>query len=366
MGQRGAVRIGRVLGVPVVLQRSWFLFAALVVLLYGNALDDRGDNGYVAALVFVVLLLVSVLLHEVGHCVVARAFGLPVSSISVSFLAGITQIDEAPQTPAREYSVAVSGPMVSLLLGAVAAAGALLAPDDSTAELVLQLIAAANIVVAAFNLLPGLPLDGGRVLRAIVWRLTRDPYRATVVSARAGQGVGLVVVPGLVLGAIPLTGGDVSLMTAAFAGLISSFIYLGATSALTSARIERVLPGVRAGGLARHALTVTADLPLAEALRRAGEHDLHAIVVVDAEGRARGLVSEARVLAVPAERRPWVAVSTVARTLDEALVLDAGLAGQALVEAMARTPASEYLVTDPAGGAPRVLAAADVAKALAT
>ncbi len=118
--------IGRVLGVPVYLAPSWFLFAIFVMASYGPLLADRfGDGrGYTAAAAYALLLLLSVLLHEIGHCVVARAFDLPVRSITVTLLAGLTEITKPPQTPAREYAVAVAGPMVSLLLAGVGYAGA--------------------------------------------------------------------------------------------------------------------------------------------------------------------------------------------------------------------------------------------------
>jgi Zn-dependent protease len=127
------LQVARVLGVPVRLMPSWFVFAAYLVLTGQAALNGRVEQGtaYFVAVAFVLLLLLSVLLHEIGHLAVARAFGLPVRSITVTLLAGFTEITEAPQTPAREYAVAVSGPMVSILLAGVAIVGALLVYEQS-------------------------------------------------------------------------------------------------------------------------------------------------------------------------------------------------------------------------------------------
>lgn len=366
------VRVGRVLGVPVLVSPSWLLFAGFVVLSFGPVLARSygSGRGYTGAGAFAVLLLASVLLHEIGHCVVARAFGLPVRSITVTFLAGLTEITEPPQTPAREYAVAVVGPMVSLLLAALGWAGRDLFEPGSMPFLLMTIVAASNGLVAAFNLLPGLPLDGGRVLRSAVWRLTGDPDRATRAAAWAGRVVALVVVPLLLLGLLPAVGlSRVSVGTVLFAGLVSAFVYAGATASLQQAQLAARLPRASVAALARPALGVTGDLPLSEAVRRAQTADVRAVVVVDSTGRPRALVSEAAVLATPEERRPWVPVSSVARALQEGLVLDPTLSGERLLEALRRTPASEYLVADPVpvGEQPRlrVLVAADVAAAVA-
>ena len=362
----GGVRIGRVLGVPVLVSPSWLLFAAFVVLAYGPALTDRfgPTRAYVGAASFALLLLLSVLLHEIGHCVVARAFGLPVRSITVTFLAGLTEITEPPQTPAREYAVAVIGPMVSLLLAGLGLASAQLFEPDSLPFLLAAIVALSNGLVAGFNLLPGLPLDGGRVLRAAVWKVTGDPERSTRAAAWAGRGVAVVVVPGLLLVVLPATGvTSVGITTVLFAGLISAFIYLGASASLQRSHFVERLPRASVAALARPALEVPADLPLAEAVRRAHEAGARALVVTDSAGRLQAVVSEAAVLATPEERRPWVTVGTVSRRLEDGLVLDPALQGEALLEAMRATPASEYVVPDPTGPV-RVLVTADVAEAV--
>ena len=362
----GGVRIGRVLGVPVLVSPSWLLFAAFVVLSYGPALTERfgPTRAYVGAASFAVLLLLSVLLHEIGHCAVARAFGLPVRSITVTFLAGLTEITEPPQTPAREYAVAVIGPLVSLLLAGVGLASTQLFAQDSLPYLLSAIVAISNGLVAGFNLLPGLPLDGGRVLRAAVWQLTGDPDKSTRAAAWAGRGVAVVLVPGLLLGVLPALGvTTLDVATVLFTALVGAFIYVGASASLQRARFVQRLPRASVAALARPALEVTADVPLAEAVRRAHEAGARAIVVTDSAGQLQAVVSEAAVLATPEARRPWVTVGTVARRLEDGLVLDPALQGEALLEAMRATPASEYVVPDPSGPV-RVLVTADVAEAV--
>jgi Zn-dependent protease len=358
------LQIARVLGVPVRLMPSWFVFAAYLVLTGQSALSQRVDEGtaYFVAGAFVLLLLASVLLHEIGHLAVARAFGLPVRSITVTLLAGFTEITEPPQTPAREYAVAVSGPMVSVLLAGLAVVGAATCPDDSIAQLLLEGAAATNGAIGVLNLLPGLPLDGGRVLRSVVWHFGKDAERATRASARAGMALGMFVIPLLVVGVLPALGiGDRSWITVLVAALVATFIYTGAAASLRRSEVVSRLPRISVEALAREALAVPAATPLAEAVRQANEAELRALVVVDGSGRVDGVVSEAWVRQVPVDRRPWVAVADGSRRVEPGLVLDPSLVGEALLQAMQQEPASEYLV---AGPVPRVLVSADVAAAM--
>ncbi|MCW2600703.1 MAG: Zn-dependent protease-like protein [Frankiales bacterium] len=352
------------MGVPILLMPSWFLFAAYIVLSGQSLLRNDVGSGqaYGVALAFALLLLASVVLHEIGHCLVARAFGLPVRSITITLLAGLTEITEPPQTPAREYAVAVTGPMVSLLLAATGVAAMDLFAPGSVPRLLCAGVGVTNGAIAALNLLPGLPLDGGRVLRSVLWQLGQDPERATRVSARAGMGIALVVVPAVLLGVLPAVGiGDHGPTTILLSALIGAFIYVGARASLRRSNMISKLPQVSVAALARPALAVPATLPLAEAVRLAHEMSLRALVVVDGNGRLEGIVSEAWVRQVPPDRRPWVVVADGARRVEPGLLLEPGLQGEALLAAMRGTPASEYVVPGPA---PRVLVAADVAAAM--
>lgn len=354
------LRVGSVLGVPIELAPSWFLLAAIVVVSYGPALARNGDpaRGYLAAAAFAVLLLVSVLLHEVGHATVARLLRLRVKRITVSFLAGLTEVTDPPGTPARALAVSGAGPLVSVLLTGIGFAATRALPHGTDARAVIGLFALSNAGLALFNLLPGLPLDGGGMLRALVWKLSGSSSTGTVVAAQAGRVLAVVVVPLTVFVVVPAIGARQSLVGVVTSVLIAGFLYAGATASLRAARVERRLHGLGAAVLARPALAVPAAMPLAEALRRAHDAGLHAIVVVDEAGRPRAVVSEAAVAAVPLHRRPWIAVGDLARPLEDGLLLDPGLSGAGLVDAVRRTPASEYVVRGPQ---PLVLVAADLA-----
>lgn len=364
---RGGLRLGRVLGVPVFIGPSWFLMAAFLVLTISQPLVARLGPGqaYLVAGSFVALLGISVLLHEIGHCVVARAFGLPVRRITISFMAGATEITEPPQTPVREYAVAVAGPMVSLLLAGLGVGLLPLVDSASTGGRLLLNAALVNGLIAAFNLLPGLPLDGGRVLRSILWRVWGDPDRATRAAAWAGRVVAVLVVPFLLVVVLPRAGyGGTGATNVVFAALIAAYIYALATAALKHSRTMSRLPRVTVAALARPALKVPADMPLGEAVRRAQAADVRGLVVVDSADQLEAVVSEAAVLATPEQRRPWVSVGTLARRLEPGMLLDPQLGGEALLAAMRAHPAAEYVTQDASTGAVRVLVSDDVARAL--
>lgn len=358
--RRRGLRIGSVVGVPIVLTPIWFLLPAYLVLASPTVTDDSRD--YLLSVSLGVMLLLSVVLHEIGHCLVARAFGLPVRSITISLLAGYTEITEPPETPAREYAVAVAGPMVSLTLTGIAAAIGIPLAEGSTPRLVFEGMAVVNGVLALLNLLPGLPLDGGRVLRSIVWHLRGDEALATRFSARAGMVIAMGLVPVLLVGVLPELGyGDRGPLTILMSALVGAYIYLGASASLRRGQLAAALPAISAQALARPALAVPATTPLSEAVRLAHEQAVRALVVVDSSGRLEGVVSESWVRQVPVERRPWVAVADGARRIEKGLVLDPTLSGQALLDAMQTTPAAEYVL---AGPVPAVLVSADVAAAM--
>jgi CBS domain-containing protein len=252
--------------------------------------------------------------------------------------------------------------LVSFLLAGVAFGGAAACPADSVAQLLLVGAAATNGAIGVLNLLPGLPLDGGRVLRSLVWHVGRDPERATRFSARAGMVLALVVIPGLIIGLLPALGiGERDLVTVVVSGVVGAFVYVGAAASLRRSQVVSRLPSISAAALARPALAVPVSTPLSEAVRQAQEAGVRAIVVADGAGQVTGLLSEHWVRQVPADRRPWVTVAEGTRRVEPGLVLDAGLVGEDLIRAMQDLPASEYLV---AGAEPRVLVSADVAAAM--
>lgn len=362
----GAWQLGSVAGAPLYVQRSWLLVAALIAVVVAPRVETvapgLGNLAYVGGLAFAVLLYLSVLLHEVSHALMARAFGMRVVSVTLHFLGGVTQIEDEADTPRREFWIAVIGPVTSAALGFAALAGAQVAPGGLLL-FAAQSLAIANFVVAVLNLLPGLPLDGGVVLRSLVWAVTKRPELATIVAAWGGRVVAVLIL------AYPFLmsawfGGDPSLLDFVLAGIIASFLWGGASQSLAAARLRARLPDLRARAMARRALTVPEDLPLSEAVRRAQQAGAGSLVTVEAGGRPIGIVSERAVDATPEDRRPWVSAGALARRIDAGLALSADLVGEPLVRAMNAAPSSEYLLVEQDGSVYGVLAAADVDAAL--
>jgi len=356
-GEHGFV-VARPFGIPVYVSPYWFIIAGVFCVIYANDLSAAlsGNIRYVVAAAFVVLLYLSVLVHELSHSVVARGFGLPVRRILLHPLGGISEIEREAPTPGREFAVAGAGPALSLALGAVGWGLAQLVPDGVTGALIRQLMFA-NIIVGVFNLLPGLPLDGGRMLRAVIWKITKKPTTATIAAAWVGRilALGLLAIPFFSGG---LAGGDIVSMLWVLA--IAAFMWTGATQSIKATRFRERLPALQARRLARKAISVSASTPLAEAIRQADEAGARAIVVVDHDSKPIAIVNEAAVMATPPQRRPWIDTGSMARSIDPSLVLNADLQGMALLDAIRRAPASEYLLADQTGQVVGVLAARDL------
>ncbi|MEV6985153.1 site-2 protease family protein [Sphaerisporangium sp. NPDC051017] len=358
------LRMGRPFGIPVYVSPTWLIVAAFITYTFqpyvSDGLPGRGTVvTYLVAFVFAVFLYVSVLLHELAHCVVARHFGLPVRRITLYLLGGVSEIEREPETPKREFLVAFAGPLVSLGLAGIGWVVNLFIPQETIPHVLAYQLWLSNLMVGVFNLLPGLPLDGGRMLRAGVWKITRNSGSGTMAAAWFGRGLAVVLVvvpllPSLMTGQQPTWG------LVLWSVLLASFIWIGASQSLRVAKVRARMPQVQARALARRAIPVTAEVPLAEAMRRAQQAEAGAMVVVDHEGHPIAIVNESAVAATPEQRRPWVTVGSLARSLDPSLVLPADLSGESLIDAMRGSPSGEYLLVERGGEVFGVLVTADV------
>jgi Zn-dependent protease/CBS domain-containing protein len=294
---------------------------------------------------------------------VARAFGLTVRRVQLYPLGGFSEIEQEPPTPAREFAVSVVGPLTSLALAGLGwGLYVALNPTGIPRVLIDQLILA-NLVLGAFNLLPGLPLDGGRILRAGVWKLTGRPGTATIAAAWAGRAlaVALVAAPFVIFRSrLSLTNTYVLWLV-----VIAVFMWMSSGQAIRAAKIRDRLPSLQARRLARRAIAIPGNIPLAEAIRRADEAQARALVVVDHDSTPVAIVNETAVMATPPQRRPWIEVGSLARAIEPGIVLSADLSGMELIEAVQRSPATEYLLIEPSGQVFGVLATSDLDHAFA-
>jgi Zn-dependent protease len=374
-GPGGGLLMGRPFGVPVYVAPSWFLVAALITWVFGGQLDrvlpELGALRYLVSLFFAVAFYASVLVHELAHTVAALRFKLPVRRIQLQFFGGVSEIEKEAETPGREFVLAFVGPLLSLVLAGLFYLAMQPVEPGTVPGVLLAGLMISNLIVAAFNLLPGLPLDGGRMLRAVVWKITGRPMAGTVAAAWVGRALAVCVLIGLPLlnqsGALGSNAEDNvgmdTVMDALLAAILAAIIWTGAGNSLRMARLREHLPDLRARTLTRRAVPVETDTPLSEALRRANAAGARALVVVDADGHPLSLVREAAIVGVPEHRRPWVAVSGLAQDLTDGMRVSAELAGEDLLDALRATPASEYLVVEETGEIYGVLSAADVERA---
>ena len=198
---RRGISLGRWFGVPISVDYSWLAIAGFVTVILARGFDDVASGWllWVGSAVSAFLFFLCVVVHELGHSLVARRRGIPVKRIRLFILGGVSELEHEAHTPNDELAVTLAGPLLSVLLGAVFfilgwAAGIGFLGDA------LIWLGSFNLILGVFNLLPGFPLDGGRVLRAFVWRATGNRVRATKIASTSGRVFGLLVISaGLVL-----------------------------------------------------------------------------------------------------------------------------------------------------------------------
>jgi Zn-dependent protease len=297
----GSIRLGTYAGIPV--RAHWSM--VLVALLFGANLSTR--LGAAPGIVATIAFFASILAHEFGHALVARRYGVQTRSIDLWALGGVAHLDREPPTPRAEGLIAVAGPATSLAIGVVALGlGIAFQPE------VLGLIGVVNLLLAVFNMLPGAPLDGGRVLRAFRWARTGDKYRAMREAGNAGRLLGWLLVGG---GVVLMLNGQFGV----FIIVTGLFIAISAKSEIMASHIGERLDGITVGdltwfGIAEAGTDMDADSMLwqRQRLGNAG-----AVAVLDDDGHLDGLVMEDQLWAIPSERRPMVMLTQLMVPFDK-------------------------------------------------
>lgn len=241
----GNLQIGNLFGIPFFINISWFFVLALTTLNFGSGLAAQfpwlGGGSLVLGLVAGILLFASVLLHELGHSFAAQQQGIRVNSITLFLFGGLASLDDEAKTPAGAFWIAIAGPLVSLalfvFLTLLANSGLVAGP----AAAITSLLAYINLILATFNMIPGLPLDGGNVLKAVVWKLSGNRYRGIRWAGRAGQMIGWLAVS---LGVLSVLG--LSNIGSFWTLIVGWFILQNAGQAAQSATIQEALSGLTA------------------------------------------------------------------------------------------------------------------------
>ena len=241
----GSLRVGNLFGIPFFVNISWFFVLALTTLNFGNGLAAQfpwlGGSALLLGLVAGLLLFASVLLHELGHSFAAQQQGIRVNSITLFLFGGLASLEDEAKTPTGAFWIAVAGPLVSLalygLLVTVANSGLVVGPMAA----ITGLLAYINLVLAVFNMIPGLPLDGGNVLKALVWKVTGNRYRGIRWASRSGQFIGWTAIA---LGVLSILG--ISNIGSFWTLIIGWFILQNAGQAAQSATVQETLLGLTA------------------------------------------------------------------------------------------------------------------------
>lgn len=352
------LRLGRLFGIEVIVDASWLIIALLVTWAVFLRLDAEFPRSGRAALwalaaAGAALFFASVLVHELSHSVVALARGMRVRRIRLFLFGGVSEMDAEAGGPNDELLVTVAGPASSLGLGGLLAAAAVALPSGSGLRFVVAFVAGANILLGIFNLLPGFPLDGGRVLRAVVWRATGSRSRATRTAVWGGR----IVAAGLiVVGAIPLLAGR------DLGGLwfvaIGWFLLQAANRQLDHQRLEDRLAAVTvAEVMAPVPRPAWAEQTLQEFYdREAIVTNFGAYPVVEA-GRAVGIVGIEELRRTPRERWAEVGVGEVMRRVPPERVVSPATP---VLEVLSRLGEGEELLVADDGRALGVVTPRDV------
>jgi Zn-dependent protease/predicted transcriptional regulator len=335
---RSQIKLGRIFGIQIGLHYSWFVIAFLIVVSLAS-LFHQNNPAWDRSLVFVlalsaaVLFFVSLLLHELSHSVVAKSQGLPVREITLFALGGVSQIEKNPASARGEFWMAFVGPLTSAAIGLffrflLRFVGSL----DSPAAAMFAWLGYINLALAGFNLIPGYPLDGGRILRAAIWWKTGDQARSTRIAARTGQAVGGIFIAFGILRAF--SGAGIGGLWIAFIGW---FLLQAAGESYLHTALEDTLKGVTVGDImSRDCMTIDGNVNVQtfvdDWLLKTGNR----CFLVTQNQELAGMITPAEVKSIERSRWPYTTVWDAMRPLEDLRTITADTPLEAALEILAR------------------------------
>ena len=353
---RAQIKLGRIFGVEIGLHYSWFIIALLITFSLAGHFQTNNPGWsdglrWGVAIVTALLFFVSIVLHELSHAMVAKLRGLPVKSITLFALGGVAQIEKEAADAKTEFWMGIIGPITSFVIGviclAITVALGWTPPESPQRPLpaMLMWLGYINIALAIFNMIPGFPLDGGRVLRGIVWWITGNAKRATTIAARVGQVIAFAMI---IYGVMQFFQG------AGFNGLWLAFIGWFLLSASRESYAQMVITeGLR--GL-RVADVMSRDFPVVDAnsnLQTFAEENLtrtgRRFWVVTVNGEPEGIITPDEVSGVPRNRWPYTTVADVMRPLDATRSVNPNTPVTEALEVMARQDLNQLPVVNEKG-----------------
>lgn len=359
------LKLGRIAGVPVYLAYSWFLITAVITVVFGMQLRAQwipATTAYLLGFICSIMIALAVLIHEVAHALVARYYKWPDAHIVLTLWGGHTQFGSFKATPGASLLVALAGPVSNFV---IAGAGWLV---GNAAELpffpgaVLNFVVYANLLLGVFNILPGLPLDGGRLVESAVWKATGSQERGTIAAAWVGRAIAAGIV--IWFAVLPLVfGRQLETTTLVIGVMVALFMWQATGGLIAHAKLRLRLPGVKAGGLMAPASGMMSSVSVADVQRRLAARNGQ-IVLVDPHGMPIAVVDEGALSAVPPEAAATTGATAVSRALGAGAVISAEADGDTLIHYLATVETAEYAVIDDAGYIVGVLYQEQILRAL--
>jgi Zn-dependent protease len=322
----GNIRVGNLFGIPFYVNPSWFLVLALVTWDYGGGLAAQfpglpGGVPLLLGLVTALLLFASVVAHELGHSFVALRQGIGVQSITLFLFGGLASLEKESETPAGAFWVAIAGPIVSLLIFGMATLAGTSAHLAGPMGSIVGLLAYVNLTLGLFNLIPGLPLDGGNILKALVWKMTGNPYKGVKFASRVGQAFGWLAIASGVLPFV-LSGSLGNIWNV----LIGSFLLQNAGRSAQFARVQEQFTGLTAAdAITPNGPVVLDQISLREFADKLilSRHNWRQFWVVNSEGILMGAIAVDALQSIPNDLWATTLVGQLAQPIEASATLDA-------------------------------------------
>lgn len=346
------IRLGKISGINISVDYSWFIIFALFIFLlargYFPLAAPRIEPGWywVVAIVTTLLFFGSVVAHELSHAVVARRAGIPINNITLFIFGGVAQMEDEPQTPGDEFRMAIAGPLMSIAVAVVFFGVALL-----TGAVQLRLWFAAftylwfiNIVLAVFNMLPGFPLDGGRVFRALIWRITGNLRRATRIASVTGQGFGILLI---LLGVGSFVFPALRPYGSIWMALVGWFLITAARNSYQQVVLRETLRSVPvADVMSTRVEAVPPDITLDRLVSEYFLRESPPTLPVESNGELVGLISVEDVRGISRDQWATTLVATAMKPLEHEPVIPLGADAWDATNRMAQTNSDRVLVTE--------------------
>jgi len=360
------IKLGRIGGVPVYLSSSWFIITAVITISVGLQLSRSqwipALNAYLMGFACAAVIAIAVLVHEVAHAMTARAFKWPDAHIVLTLMGGHTQFGSFKAKPGASLWVALSGPVSNFVLAGL---GWLIIQNLELgiySKLLLDFFVYANLLLGAFNALPGLPLDGGRLVESIVWKATGSQFKGTIASSWVGRVIAVGVVFFFVVYPY-LRGEEIQIITAVVGLMVAVFMWQATTGLIAHSKMMLNLPTVIASDLMKPASAMLSQVTVADVFARQSQRGGE-IILVDGKGMPVGVVDAQAISRVDRDRAAEVPALAVARALGLGAIVAASSDGRALIDYLASVSSVEYAVISDQGHVVGLLHQRDIVKAV--